>query len=73
MPALPSYSYLFIRFYRMIFNTGYNISSCGGAHMKTMAYGFPKLGNKREFKSLLEGFWSGKVSDRDFKAGMDAL
>ncbi len=41
--------------------------------MKTMAYGFPKLGNKREFKSLLEGFWSGKVSEGDFKAGVDSL
>ncbi len=41
--------------------------------MKTLTYGFPKLGEKREFKSLLEDFWKGKISERDFIDGMDSL
>jgi hypothetical protein len=34
--------------------------------MKTLAYGFPKLGEKREFKSLLENFWKGKIDETQF-------
>ncbi len=41
--------------------------------MKTLAYGFPKLGEKREFKSLLEGFWKGKLSEEELIRGMQAL
>jgi 5-methyltetrahydropteroyltriglutamate--homocysteine methyltransferase len=41
--------------------------------MKTLAYGFPKLGEKREFKALLEDFWKGKISEIEFLDGMDAL
>ncbi|MEJ7553134.1 MAG: 5-methyltetrahydropteroyltriglutamate--homocysteine S-methyltransferase [Aquificaceae bacterium] len=41
--------------------------------MKTLAYGFPKLGEKREFKSLLENFWKGKISEQDFIDGMNSL
>ncbi|RME11163.1 MAG: 5-methyltetrahydropteroyltriglutamate--homocysteine S-methyltransferase, partial [Aquificota bacterium] len=41
--------------------------------MKTLAYGFPKLGEKREFKSLLENFWKGKISEADFIDGMNSL
>ncbi|QWK20364.1 MAG: 5-methyltetrahydropteroyltriglutamate--homocysteine S-methyltransferase [Hydrogenobacter thermophilus] len=41
--------------------------------MQTLAYGFPKLGEKREFKSLLESFWKGKVSEAEFLTGMNAL
>ncbi|MFN3598651.1 MAG: 5-methyltetrahydropteroyltriglutamate--homocysteine S-methyltransferase [Aquificaceae bacterium] len=41
--------------------------------MKTLAYGFPKLGEKREFKSLLEDFWKGKISEKDFIEGMNSL
>ncbi len=38
--------------------------------MKTLAYGYPKLGEKREFKSLLENFWKGKISQEEFLEGM---
>ncbi len=41
--------------------------------MKTLAYGFPKLGEKREFKSLLEDFWKGKLSQEAFIDGMKSL
>lgn len=41
--------------------------------MKTLAYCFPKLGEKREFKSLLENFWKGKLSEEDLIAGMNSL
>lgn len=41
--------------------------------MKTLAYGFPKLGEKREFKSLLEDFWKGKIKEEDLINGMNAL
>lgn len=41
--------------------------------MKTLAYGFPKLGEKREFKSLLENFWKNKISENDFIDGMNSL
>jgi len=41
--------------------------------MKTLAYGFPKLGDKREFKNLLESFWEGKISEEEFTKGMDLL
>jgi 5-methyltetrahydropteroyltriglutamate--homocysteine methyltransferase len=41
--------------------------------MKTLAYGFPKLGEKREFKSLLENFWKGKIDESQFVDGMNNL
>ncbi|MFN4319751.1 MAG: 5-methyltetrahydropteroyltriglutamate--homocysteine S-methyltransferase [Aquificaceae bacterium] len=41
--------------------------------MKTLAHGFPKLGEKREFKSLLEDFWKGKIGEKDFIEGMNSL
>ncbi|MEN3028595.1 MAG: 5-methyltetrahydropteroyltriglutamate--homocysteine S-methyltransferase, partial [Aquificaceae bacterium] len=41
--------------------------------MKTLAYGLPRLGEKREFKVLLEDFWKGKVSEKDFINGMNSL
>jgi methionine synthase (B12-independent) (EC 2.1.1.14) len=53
----------------------YNFQSkiCGGVGMKTLAYGFPKLGEKREFKSLLENFWKGKIDESQFVDGMNNL
>ncbi len=30
--------------------------------MKTYAYGYPRLGENREFKRAIEGYWQGKVS-----------
>ncbi|HID66188.1 MAG TPA: 5-methyltetrahydropteroyltriglutamate--homocysteine S-methyltransferase, partial [Aquificaceae bacterium] len=41
--------------------------------VKTFAFGFPKLGEKREFKKLLEDFWKGKISEEELKDGMDKL
>lgn len=41
--------------------------------MKTLAFGYPKLGEKREFKSLLEDFWKGKISEDGLKDGINAL
>ncbi len=41
--------------------------------MKAIAFGFPKLGEKREFKKLLEDFWKGKISEEELHAGMRDL
>ncbi|MCX8112259.1 MAG: 5-methyltetrahydropteroyltriglutamate--homocysteine S-methyltransferase [Bacteroidia bacterium] len=41
--------------------------------MQTLAYGLPRLGEKRQYKSLLERFWSGKLSKSDLLAGMEDL
>ena len=41
--------------------------------MKALAFGFPKLGEKREFKRLLESFWRGKISEEELHAGMRDL
>ncbi|BCW96933.1 MAG: 5-methyltetrahydropteroyltriglutamate--homocysteine S-methyltransferase [Fimbriimonadales bacterium] len=41
--------------------------------MQTYAYGYPRLGASREFKRLIEGYWQGKVSEAELRAGIDAL
>jgi 5-methyltetrahydropteroyltriglutamate--homocysteine methyltransferase len=41
--------------------------------MQTYAYGYPRLGRKREYKTLIEGFWQGKVSEAELTAGLEAL
>ncbi len=41
--------------------------------MKTWAFGYPKLGEKREYKKLLEGFWSGKITEEEFLKGIEEL
>ncbi len=41
--------------------------------MKAIAFGFPKLGDKREFKKLLEDFWKGKISEEELHTGMKDL
>ncbi len=41
--------------------------------MKTFAYGYPKLGEKREFKSLLENFWKGAMGEEGLTKGMEEL
>ncbi len=41
--------------------------------MKAVAFGFPKLGEKREFKKLLEDFWKKKISEEELHAGMRDL
>jgi len=41
--------------------------------MKAIAFGFPKLGEKREFKKLLEDFWRKKIGEEELHAGMRNL
>ena len=41
--------------------------------MRTWAFGYPKLGEKREYKKLLEGFWSEKISEEEFLKGIEDL
>lgn len=41
--------------------------------MKALAYGYPKLGEKREFKHLLENFWKGDLKEDEFYEGMKSL
>lgn len=41
--------------------------------MHILGYGLPRLGEKRQYKTLLERFWSGKIGESDLSAGMQAL
>ena len=41
--------------------------------MKTYAYGFPRLGKQREFKKLIEGYWNGKVTEKELRQGIKNL
>lgn len=41
--------------------------------MRTYAYGYPRLGENREFKRLLEGYWQGKVSPDALRDGIAEL
>jgi len=41
--------------------------------LETWAFGFPKLGEKREYKKLLESFWAGKISEEELLQGIDQL
>lgn len=41
--------------------------------MQTYAYGYPRLGENREFKRLLEGFWQGKISHEALQTGLTEL
>ncbi len=41
--------------------------------MKTYAYGFPRLGKQREFKKLIEGYWNGKVTEKELHQGIKKL
>ena len=41
--------------------------------MKTYAYGFPRLGIKREYKYLLESFWDKKIVEQDLVNGIVAM
>lgn len=41
--------------------------------MQTYAYGYPRLGENREFKKLIEGYWQGKVSDAALRHGIEEL
>lgn len=41
--------------------------------MKTFSYGFPKLGEKREFKTALEKFWKGSIKEDELIKEMKEL
>jgi 5-methyltetrahydropteroyltriglutamate--homocysteine methyltransferase len=41
--------------------------------MQTYAYGYPRLGESREFKRLIEGYWQGKVSAAELRDGLNAM
>ncbi|MDD5195166.1 MAG: 5-methyltetrahydropteroyltriglutamate--homocysteine S-methyltransferase [Candidatus Omnitrophica bacterium] len=41
--------------------------------MQTYAYGFPRLGKKRDFKIAVESFWDNKISDKELAALTAAL
>ena len=41
--------------------------------LETWAFGIPKLGEKREYKKLLESFWAGKISEEELLQGIDQL
>jgi len=36
----------------------------------TYAYGFPRIGAKREYKKTIEGFWKGENKEEDVKEGL---
>lgn len=41
--------------------------------MKTLAYGYPKLGENRQFKSYLEKYFAHGISEEDLKKGFSSL
>lgn len=41
--------------------------------MLVFAYGLPRLGEKRQYKALLERFWSGKLTEDQLKEGFRQL
>jgi 5-methyltetrahydropteroyltriglutamate--homocysteine methyltransferase len=41
--------------------------------MKTYAYGFPRIGKQREFKKLVEGYWSKRVSEEELLSGIGEI
>lgn len=41
--------------------------------MQTYAYGFPRLGKDREFKTYIEKFWKGELKEKELVSRMDAL
>jgi 5-methyltetrahydropteroyltriglutamate--homocysteine methyltransferase len=41
--------------------------------MRTFAFGFPRLGERRQYKTLLESFWAGKLQEPEFWKGIEEL
>lgn len=41
--------------------------------MEKYAYGFPRLGKGREYKKIIEDFWSDKISEDELWQGLDKL
>lgn len=41
--------------------------------MKTYAYGFPRLGENREYKKLIENYWNKEIGEQELKQGIQKL
>ncbi|MCS6949636.1 MAG: 5-methyltetrahydropteroyltriglutamate--homocysteine S-methyltransferase [bacterium] len=41
--------------------------------MRTYAYGYPRLGENREFKRVVEGYWQGKLDKTQLREGIRQL
>ncbi|MGQ9692771.1 MAG: 5-methyltetrahydropteroyltriglutamate--homocysteine S-methyltransferase [Thermaceae bacterium] len=41
--------------------------------VRTYAYGYPRLDPKRQYKTLVEGFWKGKVSGEELRQGLEEV
>jgi len=41
--------------------------------MQTYAYGFPRIGKKREYKKIIEGYWNKKITERELWSGIEDL
>ena len=41
--------------------------------MLTYAYGYPRIGVKREFKKYIEGYWKGKYSEDEMRNAIETL
>ncbi len=41
--------------------------------MQTYAYGFPRLGENREYKRLIENYWDRKIPENELRIGIDEL
>lgn len=41
--------------------------------MRTLAFGFPRLGEHRQYKKLLEAFWSGSLTETELVEGIAEL
>ncbi|MFA5336726.1 MAG: 5-methyltetrahydropteroyltriglutamate--homocysteine S-methyltransferase [Candidatus Omnitrophota bacterium] len=41
--------------------------------MKSYAYGFPRLGKRREFKKSIEDFWEGKINEEQLVSLLNAV
>jgi len=41
--------------------------------LRSFAFGYPKLGEKREFKKLLESYWKGDITEEQLVQGMNEL
>lgn len=50
-----------------------NFNQGKGCGVKTYAYGFPRLGENREFKKIVESFWKGDITETECRRGLDRL
>lgn len=41
--------------------------------MQTYAYGFPRIGKKREYKKAVENYWTGKSSEQELLSNLDSF